>query len=192
MDFEISADDVRLMHLNVRSEKHGEDDVTAIDLKLQWTTSNDALRMFHPHLPEALYQHDKKQATVDGIGPKMGARVFPDLGPLKWKQEVTGLKLTISHGINAKTDLVIADCSADHFVLEPLDGGSVDIVFRVRSICKDERILGKLGMLIKRDLPVDIERDSDVRPGDVVDLVKEKTGRRQRTAEEIFGETAQE
>lgn len=193
MNFELTAADMEFAHLNVRSEKHGDDDVTAIDLKLIWTTSHDALTLFDARLARALYEFDAKQAVVEGASPVMTARAFPLLQPLAWKDEVTGLKLTIEHGLAGKSDLVLNDCTADHFVIEALDGGSVKIAFRLRTLCKDERILGKLGMLIKRDLPMTIEREHAVEgqasPALAVVKGRQRKGR-EPTAEDIFANGA--
>jgi len=187
MNFEISADEVEFAHLNVRTEKHGDEDVTAIDLKLCWTTGNEALAHFHPELRRALYvSPDSKQRPVDGVEPPLSARVFPALAPIKWTEEVTGIKLIIKHGIAGKSDLVLGDCTADHFVIESMDGGTVAITFRVRTVCKDERVLGKLGMLLKRDLPMAIEREHP-EPAVGSATATPKAGRQQSVEEAFVG-----
>lgn len=156
MDFTIPDAEVKLGHLNVRTEKHGDEDFTAVDLKLEWTTSNQNLAMFHPDLLELLFMPEPgHQKPVDGVQPIMPIRVFDDsLAPLHWTREVTGRRLVIRHGIKADTDLQIDDCTADKFVIEPMNGGTVVIGFRVRAKCDDERILGKLPILLNRTLPM--------------------------------------
>jgi hypothetical protein len=193
MNFEIAATDIEFAHLNVRSEKHGEEDVTAVDLKLVYITSHDVLKLFHPTLPALLYEFDRAQQVVEGASPVMTARAFPALSPLKWNEEVTGLQLTIEHGLSGKSDIVLKDCTADHFVIEALDGGSVMLTFRLRTVCTDERILGKLGVLIKRDLPMAIKREHEVNDAPAtttnVKPIKATKPRKQQSVEDAFMES---
>jgi hypothetical protein len=177
MQFAIENDEVRLAHLNVRMERHGEEEVTAIDLKLQWQTGTDALLLFHPDLRRSLYfAPDTKQRAVEGVDPVM-SRLFPNLAALKWKDEAAPMKLTIHHGLGGKSDLVLNDCSVDKFSIEALEGGTVDITLRVQAVCEDEKILGKLALLLHRDMPVTLTPSSSVAPGDEV--------KRQRPLKEV-------
>lgn len=155
MNLEIVSTEVRFMHLNVRTEKHGTDDVTAIDVKLKWTTSNEALRQFHPDLLAALYGlPNDAQLHVEGAPPVHTVRLFSDLAPLHWLGEVNAAVLTMHHGLGEAEDLILGGCAADSFVIEPLDGGTVSVTFRVRAVCEDERILGRLPLLLERSLPM--------------------------------------
>jgi len=156
MDFLIPDAEVKLCHLNVRTEKHGSDDVTAVDLTLQWTTSNQQLAQFHPDLIESLYMAEPgQQKRVEGVPAILPLRIFPtSLAALHWTTEATGRRLVIRHGIKADTDLQLDDCTADKFSINPMDGGTVTIGLRVRAICDDERVLGKLGMMLNRTLPM--------------------------------------
>lgn len=157
MDFTIPDAEVKLGHLNVRIEKRGEDDITAVDLKLHWLTSNEALDMFHPDLREALYAPDPgQQKKIAGIPPVLRNRLFPSLAPLHWTTEATNRQLVIRWGIDGQTDIVIGDCTADKFFIQPLEGGTVDITLRVRAVCVDERVLGKLPLLLNRTLPMQL------------------------------------
>lgn len=157
MDFTIPDADVKLGHLNVRTEKHGTDDITAVDLRLHWATSNVALGMFHPDLREALYAAEPgQQKRVAGVEAVMPVRLFPSMAPVKWTTEAVNRRLVIKWGIDGNTDLVLDDCTADSFVIQPLEGGTVDLTFRVRAVCEDERVLGKLPLLLNRTLPMQL------------------------------------
>lgn len=164
MDFRIDNDaDIKLEHLNVRVEKHGEADATAVDLKLEYVTGNKVLDQFHPDLREALYASEQgKSKRLPGIEQTLPIRVFTALQPLHWNEEAPSRKLIIRFGINGSTDLILPAATADHFVIQPLDGGSVALTFRVRACCDDERVLGRLPMLLNRLLPMRLEPDISV------------------------------
>lgn len=153
--FTIPDAEVKFGHLNVRTEKHGPDDVTAVDLDLEWTTPNQALLQFHPDLLESMYAPENgRTKRLPGVEQSYPTRLYPKLAPLSWPEELTGLCLTIRHGINGDTDLTIPDATADKFLITLKDDGMVTIDLRVRAVCKDERVLGKLPGLLKRRLPM--------------------------------------
>lgn len=163
MDFRIEPDaSIKLEHLNVRSERHGDKDVTAVDLKLEWTTGNVVLDQLHGALKECLYMHEVVPSKLPGIETVLSVRIFPQLEPLHWSGEVASRKLVIRHGIRGDADLILPACLVDRFVIQPLDGGTVCLTFRVRAICEDERILGRLPLLLNRQLPMGLLPDVSV------------------------------
>src|SRR5262245_19098584 len=107
MNIDIESSELRFLHFNVRTEQHGSDEVTAIDLKLQWTTSSQELQQFHPGLAPVLYAlPGPQQAPVDGVEPVATVRAFPNLAPLHWEGEVGCAILTMHHGLADDEDLV--------------------------------------------------------------------------------------
>lgn len=198
MNFDIPAgSEVKFEHLNIRTERHGETDVTACDLKLAWETGNTVLQQFHPDLLEALYApEDSKQKKVAGVPPVCPVRIFTALKPLKWDGVVTARKLTIDYGLGGGSDLVIPDAMADSFVISPLEGGTVVVTMRVAATCEDEHVLGRLPMLLKRTLPMRLEAMPDRADDDraeaadtagVSNLTKARQQRRSaKTPEEAF------
>lgn len=162
MQFAFTDETVRLANLNVRVEQHGAEERTAVDLKLEWATSNVRLDTFNPELKGFLYlSGERPQRSVDGVEQIMSALRMTDLKPLKFATEVTGLTLKIEHGLGGKSDLVLGDATADTFEIEASEGGSVEIGFRVKALCSDERVLGKLATLIHRDLPMSLTKDDE-------------------------------
>lgn len=152
MKFEIQTPStVRIVHVNLRAEKHGEDNVPAVDLKLRMETTNQALSMFHPELLRALYYSSepaRAQADVEGVQPILPNRVFEKLLPLRWKDEGTGYTLRIDHGLGGQSDLVLGDCTINHFTFEPKEGGTVVLEWRLQNSTAGERERGKLTGLI--------------------------------------------
>jgi hypothetical protein len=166
MKFEIHAAEVRLHHLNVRTESHGPDEVTAIDLGLIWETGNEVLAQFHPSLRRLLYSAaPATQPEVDGVEEVLPVRTFTELAPLHWSDEAAGLTLAMHHALGEGLDIVIAEAKADSFVLAAMEGGTVKVAFRVRAVCSDERALGRLPLLLKRILPMTLTAAKDTGKG---------------------------
>lgn len=152
---------LHLVNVNPRREKHGQDNVMAVDLKLQWETSNDALSMFDGWLKGSLYCNNtaqtkgkKGQSDLDGIPPvsDMPNLRFPFLAPLKLDLELTGYELRIDHGLGGKSDLVLDDCEVNDFRLDCKEGGTVVVQLRVQCNKISEREAGKLCTLIDSDI----------------------------------------
>jgi len=53
------------------------------------------------------------------------------MGAIKWDYEGLGYHLCVEHGIGGKSDIKLGDCKVDKFKLAPVNGGSVQISFRV-------------------------------------------------------------
>lgn len=149
--------EMRLANVNVRSERHGEVDTPAVDLKMEWVVSNEILAAFHPRMRSAFYEKDG-QPALDGVPEAMAAVIFPDLDPLKVHAKETGLMVRVVHGLSGSSDLVLKDCEVSGFKLDLLPGGSVEVTFTVSTTDIDEKRLGKLGLMLKGRLPVRIER----------------------------------
>lgn len=65
--FQLEAAKAHLVHINPRTEKHGEQDVPAADLKFQMTESNGILAMFHPTLRSHLYEKEDANEQLEGV-----------------------------------------------------------------------------------------------------------------------------
>lgn len=159
IDMDRFEGEMRVANVNLRSEHHGEVDVPAVDIKLEWVTSNEVLSAFHAKMREAFYERDHEPG-LPGMSEAMAALVFPDLDPLKIHTEETGLSLRIVHGLSGSSDLVLKDCTASNFKLDMLQGGSIEVTFTVSTTDIDEKRLGKLGLMLKGDVPVKVTRQS--------------------------------
>lgn len=156
MKFIIKAQEVKLHHLNVRTEMHGDEEKTALDLKLVWETGNDVLLQFHPHLRSALYAAPAAdQQPVEGVDPGSPVLVFESMAPLHWKGEAP-CEVALHHALGDAQDIHLGDCVADGFMLAPMQGGSVKVTFRVRCVCTDEPTLGRLPNLLHRVIPLSL------------------------------------
>jgi len=161
----------RLINVNPRPELHGEDKKPAADLKFHTLLPNSELAQFHPMLKAMLYVKDTDQADlVSQNDPEHATALrFPLLcrKALSWESEIVGGKVTIHHGISAKSHLVLDGAIVNEFRLEPLQGGTVGITFRVQ-IHPDEKTAGKLCMLTGTDMTISVEP-----PAEEQDALKE-------------------
>lgn len=161
MKFELlTPTTVKLNSVNLRSEKHGPDNlVPAVDLSITYGTSNAALCAFDDELLMALYK--RPSATDGGQGELAPVSDFPVLrfpkmaAPIKWDAELAGYTLTIEYGTGGKSNIALLTCEVNGFQIEPKEGGLVDIKFRVQ--CADgidERSMGKLGLLVQHEITI--------------------------------------
>ena len=153
-----------LANVNARSELHGEERQAAGDLKLHIEgPAKELLDQIHPTLRTALFFHDSAQpgdlvdkANEDNPDYLPHLR-FPNLVvPLKWNEEMTGGKVTIHYGIDAKSDIVLADVKVNGLAITPKAGGSVEIELRVQAHPAEEQF-GKLCSMIQSQVQVTIE-----------------------------------
>lgn len=160
---------VKLSHVNVRNEMHGEDHVTATDIKIEVKVSNDLLAEFHSDLKHFLYLKDDSpdQSELPLDANRATKLRLPLMGPLKWGWEGAGYHLTVEHGINEASYIKLGDCEVDHIVLHPQEGGTVAIVFRVIAHPESEDI-GKLCTLIQQEVGITLEPPSTAEAADMV------------------------
>lgn len=138
MKFKLTEREVRLSHYNARKEKHGEEDVDAADLKFEVDLPMTDLGMFHPKLEAALYDREKLDAA--GAHTEL---TFPRLEPIKWDETIAGGGVWVHYGPTKDGDMLLANATVDKFVLEPRQGGSVGVTFRVQ-FHPDELQAGRL------------------------------------------------
>lgn len=130
----------------------------AIDLKLSMEASNDVLALFDPELKRCLYckagGSTELQPSLDGIAPAVDLPNlrWPHLDPLRWSEDLTGRTLTIDYGLGGDSCIRITDCTANNFRIEPKEGGTVRLTWRVQRSQPDERAIGKLAGLLKRQV----------------------------------------
>lgn len=165
MKFEIlDFTDAKLASINIRSEKHGPDALNpAVDLTYTMDVHNSMLSVFDGHLLSALYhrseaaQGDGQQGNLDGMEEvsDLPNLRFPAMSAIGWGKELAGFTHTISHGLGGKSDIHLMDCKVNNFKLEPKEGGTVALKFRVQcSTNLNEKTMGKLALLAQNIVPI--------------------------------------
>lgn len=154
---------VKITNVNPRSERHGPEELhPAVDIHISLTTSNNILTALDGKLLDALYTKNANadqgsQQNLDGVEEvsNLPNLKFPLMGALKWKKDLIGYTLTVQHGVGS--DIVLKGCKVNSFTIDPKEGGSVDLKFRVQSSDVDERTLGKLSLLVQNEVDIMLE-----------------------------------
>lgn len=141
--FTISEKDVQFVHMNTRTEKHGDDDVLAVDLDMMVSTSNEALAMLHPTLRWSLY--DKPDVEGSDLADQAAADLpirlrYPKLDTLRWALELMNYRVTFHYGLGIGNNIVLEDCKVNKFKVECHDGGTIDLQWRVQANPTHEQI----------------------------------------------------
>lgn len=120
-----------LSHLNIRSENHGEEKATAIDIKLEFDSANNLLSKLHPDLRTTFYRKDEGREDL-ASDDSMPALRLPLLDPtIGWDLEVPRTLLRI-HGARPEDDIVLGGGKTNAFKLTLKEGGTVNWKFRVQ------------------------------------------------------------
>lgn len=161
---------VKLMHINVRTEKHGASDVDAVDLDLHFVAENRlALGMLHPDLCEALYHcaaGEQGQGTVEGLPDTLPNLRFPKLAgcSFAWDDEATGVDLTVIYGLgDEKSNIKLEDGKATMKRVEVHEGGSATNVFRFSVSGYPDGVIDKLRKKLKQEITITLVQPERLR-----------------------------
>lgn len=158
---------VKLMHVNLRDEKHGDEPAAAIDVKFKRESGNDILDLFHPKLLEALYYRDattEAQSEVPGVARILPNKLFTRMDPISWSLDITGATVVIDFGLGGESNITLHDCKVNSFLIDPKEGGTVEVSFRVQTSKIPDGALDKLAKKLKCETQITIAVP-DVKPG---------------------------
>lgn len=177
--------DVLLRNVQTRMEKHGEQDVAAIDLAISLKGGNTLLDMIHPDLRLALFKPVTEQPgelslPVDDLPSKRFARLAP---PVKFDSEQIGMTLKVAYGATGKADMVLGAVKLSKLrVSDVIEGGSVEIAFNLSTTDVSEKIIGKLSLLQSHEISITlVGPEVDQSPAD-------KQAAARKEAEGLFAE----
>lgn len=158
MNLEFTKQLMKLANVNVRSELHGAEREAASDLKFEVAISNDILSDLDPALKSTFYHYDGARQDLVDAGKKKEPGFLPHLKfpkmaqAIKWNEEMETANIAITEP-GAKSAIELKDVKVNNVQFTPKDGGTVVFEFRVQ--CKpDEKIFGKLAMLVQSDVEV--------------------------------------
>ena len=136
-----------LAHFNPYSEKHGEDSVSGMALKLVMMLPCAVLDGFRPKLTETFFRLDKKDIEVK----------FPEIEEIRWAREIVGAKVLIGYeDLFDSAPIELNAATVDHFRFGPKNGGSVEVTVRVK--CKPEgAAVGRLFEWLNKEVLLTIE-----------------------------------
>ena len=131
-----------------RVEKHGDDEKPAVSMSLELTVANSLLDNIDPTLRHALYKAKDEGMQQDLPDVEQTTPVLRcnsiDRVTLPTKHE--GWTLAVDDGIDDTQPMLFGGVKADKLSVEPKQGGSVVLRFRVGTSDVDADKLGKLAM----------------------------------------------
>lgn len=150
---------VKLSNVQTRVERHGEDEVMAIDLAVTWNTNNRALTEIHKQLRNALFCNhaqpsDSPQAEMDLPVYELPNVRVPGMDyPIKLDFQQIGARAEVAYGIDETTAIVLQLCKLHKFRITPIEGGSAEVKFAISSAADiDDHIIGTLSVLQQREI----------------------------------------
>lgn len=196
MTFEIETlSQVRLTNINPRMEKHGAEDVPAVDINFVLDAPNDVLSYFDGALLSALYTSHEPTEPVQGelesVEPvsHLPNLRFPKMAPIKWDWKGSGYTLVVDYGLGAKHNLELESVEVGKFVIDCKEGGTVELKFQCQCVAGlTERIIGKLALMIGQEVSIELRAPESVGEpaGDDKPLFPDYTPDAPLTAEDVF------
>lgn len=161
---------VTLTNAQSRVEKHGDEDVMAIDLAVTWNTNNRSLTAIHKQLRDMLFC-DMRQESADSqeemdlpVDELPNVRVPGADYPIKLDFQAVGARVEVAYGISEKTAIVLMLCKVHKFRVTPIEGGSAEVKFAVSSSSEiDDHIIGTLSVLQQREISLKLSMP-DIEP----------------------------
>ena len=138
--FHTTAEPAELQALTTYSEKHGEERVSGLALKLSITQPNTVLDLFDPQLRAAFYRpNDVLSAQTDEPQADTPTPVlrFAALGGIRWTKQIAGAVVEIAaDDLLGESRVRVTEAVVDSFAFNMLEGGSVETTLRVK--CKPD------------------------------------------------------
>lgn len=144
--FQLNAEPVKLAHINIRTEKHGEEEVQALDVKFERVGANTMLDDIAPGLRTALYREGEAGDQADAFNGGPDALValrFPSIEmPLKLDGDYQGYVAEIETGLGLQGPIKLKGVFKKNRVTA-LSGGSCTHEFTL-STHPDPEQVGRL------------------------------------------------
>lgn len=167
----LSEKNALLTSVNPRSEIHGDEKKPAVDLHFSIDTTVDMLGGLSPMLPAALFQRD--DAPVVDLATDREAlskyKFANRIEALSWKlPKPARCRVVVHFGVSGAQDIVLGEALVDKIRIEPHDGGTVSIGFRVQTTEPTTEQKGRLCEWIQQAVDLTVEPLAEVEQGDMV------------------------
>jgi hypothetical protein len=160
--FELQKHKAKIAHLNIRGEMHGDDEVLAIDVRLQADVANDFLSYLAPTLKWSLYdKSDSPQGELVEDQSHLPKLRYSQLPPLAWRGEMEKA-LFVVHGAKKAQDLEF-EAKVHKLLLDCKDGGTVSIQFQA-SLYPTAEESGQLAGMLGQEHKISV-RGNGAEPG---------------------------
>ncbi len=138
--FNTKNEPAELQALTTFSERHGEERVSGLALKLSITQPNTVLDLFDPQLRAAFYRPNDVLSAQTGE-PQADTPTpvlrFAALSGIRWTKQITGAVVEIAaDDLLGESRVRMTEATVDNFAFNMLEGGSVETTLRVK--CKPD------------------------------------------------------
>ncbi len=138
--FGLEKHDARITNLNLRKERHGEDEVAACDISVSLKSSALILDTFDKKLRKAFFEKPGKgeQQALPIDGNNLTALALPYLKEQKLDQKFDGYEARFDSLLEHIEPLFFADAKVKLEKVTFIEGGSVDIALKVSTVIAPE------------------------------------------------------
>lgn len=140
-----------LATLTPRVEKHGDDEKPAVYLGLAITMSGAVLDQIDKELRGRLFKHSDTK-PLPGVTEAMTVLACNSIDRVLLPTKHEGWTLAVDDGIDQSDPMLFGSCKVDKFNVEPHQGGSVTLRFRVGTSDLDAARSGMLAMHVGRSI----------------------------------------
>lgn len=159
-----------LVNLNMRTERHGEDLVPAVDIAFTFDSANNVLGKLHPDLRATFYAAaDTTDLVTSDHMPHLR---FPLIGTIVYDIEIPRTLLRVHDVDDEDHDVVLAGGRTNKFKLTMKEGGTVEWKFRVQFSKPDEDMVARLMRVLNQKVPVSLECVDEEQEPDNFDQVE--------------------
>jgi len=145
MPFEIlTLTPATLTSFTGRTETHGKHKVPAVSCRLRFRGPNTLLDKLSPSIRHTLYMAAEGQEDLPGVEPTTPLLRCKDIKTWSPENCYEGWTVTIEHGIDDSSAIVMGGCKVDAFTCDLFDGGTTEIECRVSSSDIDWMGAGRL------------------------------------------------
>jgi hypothetical protein len=163
--FSLQRRRAKMAGFNARKENHGDELVLACDLKFTVEISNDELAEFSPTLKSSLYQRDDAQREIVDTPDHLTQIKNPQIKKVKWEVEYPQARYVVHHGIDDRNDTVFGLAKIGKFEIEPKEGGTCVVGYRVQTHPTEEQV-AHLATFLGEEVYVTLDPDGGDDPED--------------------------
>lgn len=187
--FALSKIAATLVSVNNRAEHHGEDEVPAVSLKLKIEGPNTLLDTLSPTLRETLYTTEPGQPKpLPGIEPSTPKLRTEGIEYVAGGGVLEGWTVTVDHGIDDESAVVLKACKLDKWRVFPKGGGQIVLTFCVSTSAVDARIMGLLGFKVGQEVSITVKPPKVSTAGEKAEEKAAAKDQKQKAAAEAAGQ----
>lgn len=172
--FQLDKHDARIKNLNLRMEKHGDQDVAAADFTINLKASALLLDTIDKKLRKVFFEKPAKgeQQALPIDGNNLTALAIPYLREQKLDQKFDGYEVEFASLLEQIKPLFFADVKVTLLKAVFIEGGSVDLSLKVSMLIEEEDDAPLLSVWRRGEIKVTLtppEQQSSTGQGDTLD-----------------------